>query len=93
MFQHRIEDGQQFPHAGGERHLFRFAARMQALVEGPDHRIEAGRDDGTHVEDRTDLCVPAPDRPSSSKCAAVVIEWGHADKGCDLLVDEEIGTF
>jgi hypothetical protein len=42
MFHHRIENGQQFPHAGGQGYLFGFASRTQALVECSDHRIEAG---------------------------------------------------
>lgn len=86
MFQHRIEDRQQFPHAGGERHLFRFAARTQALIEGPNHRIEAGCDEGAHIEDRAHLCPSAPDSAPPPQCAAVAIQWRDADEGRNLLV-------
>src|SRR5438094_10593475 len=33
MFQHRIENCQQLPHAGGERHLLRLPRSLQALNE------------------------------------------------------------
>jgi hypothetical protein len=33
MFEHRIEDNQQLPHAGGQGHLFGFAGCTQALAE------------------------------------------------------------
>ena len=86
MFQHRIEDCQQFPRTGGERHLLGFAARTQALIEGPDHRIEAGCEDGTHVEDRAHLRPSASDGASPPQCAAVTIQWRHADESRNLLV-------
>ncbi len=38
------------------------------------------------IEDDADLCASAPDCPSPSEHAAVEIEWGHADEGCDLRV-------
>ena len=40
MFQHRIEDNQQLPHAGGQGHLFGFSGRTHALIARADHRIE-----------------------------------------------------
>jgi|CXWL01.1.fsa_nt_gi hypothetical protein len=49
MFEHRIQDDQQFPHAGGQRHLFGFASRTQALIERVDHRIEPSGHEGTDV--------------------------------------------
>ncbi len=35
MFQHRIEDRQQLPHAGGERDFLGFAGVVQSLIEDP----------------------------------------------------------
>ena len=50
MFQYCIEDGQQFPHAGGERHLLGLPGSLQPLIEGPDHRLEAvGSYDGSRA--------------------------------------------
>jgi hypothetical protein len=34
MFQHRLEEGEEFAHAGGERHLLGFPSSLQTLVEG-----------------------------------------------------------
>ncbi len=50
MFEDRIEDDQQLAHAGDQGHLLRFAGGAQALIEGPDDRIEAGGDEGPHVQ-------------------------------------------
>jgi hydrogenase/urease accessory protein HupE len=36
MLQHGVEHGQQFPHAGGERHFLGFAHSTQALIERLD---------------------------------------------------------
>jgi hypothetical protein len=55
MFQHRIEDGEELPYAGGERHLLRLPRSLQALIEGSDHRIESGGHDRAHIEDGADL--------------------------------------
>ena len=86
MFQHRIEDRQQLAHAGRERHLLRFARALQALIEGPDHRIESGSDDRTHIEDGANLCASAPHSSSPSERPAIAIQWSHANEGGDLFV-------
>ena len=89
MFQHGVEDGEQLAHAGRQGHLFRFAGRTQALIEGPDHRIEAGRDDGAHIEDRAHLRPSAPDSAPPPQRAAVAIQWRDADEGRNLLVRQD----
>ncbi len=86
MFQYRIENRQQLPHARSERDLLRFARSLQALIEGSDHRIESGGDDGVHIEDGADLCTSAPHCASPAERAAIAIEWRDADEGGDLLV-------
>src|SRR6267143_4999238 len=88
MFQHRIENRQQFPHTCGKCYLLGFPCSLQALIEDTDHRIEPGGHDRAHIKHGADLCAPAPDRPSPSECAAVTVEWCHADKSCDLLVGQ-----
>jgi hypothetical protein len=42
---HRVQEGQQFAHAGGQGDLGRFACGPQPLVKGVDDRVEpaAGR--------------------------------------------------
>lgn len=88
MFQHRIENRQQLPHARRERDLLRFARSLQPLIEGSDHRIESGSDDRAHIEDGADLCASAPHRSSPAERATVAIEWCYSDEGGDLLVPQ-----
>lgn len=76
MFHHRIENGQQFTHAGGQGYLFGFASRTQALVERPDHRIEAGRHEGAHIEHGPDLRSSTPDRALPPPRPTVVVSTG-----------------
>ena len=75
MFQHRIENRQQLPHARRERDLLRLSCSLQALIEGPDHWIEPGGDNGSHMEHGAYLCASAPHRPSLSECTRI---WGQA---------------
>lgn len=39
VFQHGIEDDQQFPHARGQRQLLRLPGLTQALIEEPPAQI------------------------------------------------------
>lgn len=48
--------------------------RTQAPIEGPDHQIEAGRDDGAHIGDRAHLHPSAPDGSTPPQHAAVAIQ-------------------
>ena len=49
MLEHGVEHGQQFPHAGDERHLLGFAHSTQALIERLDCRVVPCRHDGRHT--------------------------------------------
>lgn len=86
MFQHHIENRQQLPQARRERDLLRFARSLQTLIEGANHRIESGGEDGAHIENGADLCASAPHGASSSERAAIAIEWRDTHEGGDLLV-------
>ena len=86
MFQHRIEDRQQFVHAGREGHFLGFPRALQALIEGADHGIKAGRDNGAHIEHRAYQRSSTPDRASAPQCPTIAIQRCDADEGCDLLV-------
>ena len=44
MLEHRVQDRQQFSHAGRERNLLRFADGTQPSIEGSDDGIKAGGD-------------------------------------------------
>jgi len=86
VFQHGIEDGQQFPHARDERDFLGFAGGAEPLIETPNHGIEAGRHDRSHVECHPHLGTPTPHRASASQGPAIPIQRGHADEGGDLFV-------
>ena len=45
MFEHRIENDQEFAHVGREGHFFSFSRSLQALVEGfrAQHRLRPSR--------------------------------------------------
>ena len=86
MLEHGVEHGQQFPHAGDERHLLGFAHSTQALIERLDCRVVPCRHDGRHIQGGPDLCASAPYHPFPVQRAAVTIERGHADKRGHLFV-------
>ena len=52
MFEHRVENRQEFAHTSDQRHLAFFAARAQGLVCVPNDRITAGRHQGRHAQNR-----------------------------------------
>ena len=62
MFEHRVENRQQFAHTGDQRHLAFFAARTQGLVRVPDDRVTAGGRQGRHVQRRAHGGAAAPTR-------------------------------
>jgi hypothetical protein len=47
---HRIQDRQEFAHAGGQDTLRFLVTTSQALVERSQHRVEAGSGYGCHVK-------------------------------------------
>ena len=47
---HRVEDGEQFSHAGGERHFGRFSGLSQAVVEATHYGVAAERRQDGHVK-------------------------------------------
>src|SRR3989442_14577613 len=60
MFQHRIQNDQQFAHAGRQRDLLRLPGSAQALIEHAEDGIEASRHDCAHIEHGADLRPAAP---------------------------------
>lgn len=51
MFEHRVQDDQQFAHARRQRDFFGFPGRTQALIECPNDGIEARGHDRPHIEE------------------------------------------
>ena len=50
MFEHGVEDDEQFAHTRDEGHLLRFASRQQPLVEVADDGVVEGCGQRPHVE-------------------------------------------
>ena len=71
MFQHRVDDGQQFAHDGDQRDVRGFAGEAQQLVVGTQRQIMPSRGHGAHVQHRADRAAPA---------SAIAIERRHADE-------------
>jgi hypothetical protein len=87
MFEHRIHDRQQLPHAGHQCQFVRFAEGTQVLIEATNDRIEAGGHNRGHIEGRPPtLLASTPDRSLPSKRAAISIERRHPNEGHDLFV-------
>lgn len=61
MFEHGIENGEQFAHAGNQGHFLGLAGGAEPPIETPNHGIEAGHDDRCHVECCPRLGTPAPE--------------------------------
>lgn len=78
-FHHRIENGEQFPHAGRQRQLLCLARLTQALIEGANHRIPPCGHQCRHVERGADVRPPTPNCPSPFERAAV--SWKRRDAG------------
>src|SRR3990170_801781 len=85
MSNHSVQDGQEFAHAGGKRHLLGLASRDEPLVEGLNGRIATGGHQGSHVEPAPPLRAAAPDAALAPQGAAVSVQRRHTDKGGDLL--------
>ena len=58
---HRVEDAEQLAHRGHQRDFGGLADRAEAAVVGADDGVEAGRDEGGHIERAADLRAPAPE--------------------------------
>jgi hypothetical protein len=85
---HCREDGEELPDAGDDGDLLLFAGGDEALVEGSNERVVAGRRDRSHVQDRAYVGSPASDRALTFESTAVPVERGDADESRDLLAIE-----
>jgi hypothetical protein len=85
MFEHRIQDHQQFPHAGRQGDLLGLASRTAALRARTDHGIDAYGDHRGPVPRRPDLGATAPDRAFPAPRPAGTIQRGHSDQRGNLL--------
>ena len=69
MFQHGVDDRQQFAHDGDQGDLRRFASQAQALVIGAEGRVMPRGRQGGHVQDRADR------RPAARNHAPAPPAW------------------
>jgi hypothetical protein len=85
MFDHSVENREDFAHRRDERDLGRFAGGAQPLIEGANDRVVPRGDERGHVEAVADGAPAASDRAGAAVLAAVAIEGRHADEAGDLL--------
>ena len=88
MFEHRIDNGQQFSHTGNQSNFGSLTRITQSFVERADDRITSAGNQGSHVK-----CGPyggstSPDRATASEGTTVAIQWGDANQGGNLLTVE-----
>src|SRR5215472_4105672 len=85
MFEHRIENREQLPHAGDERHFRGFSGGAEPLIEGPEYRIAPHGNHGAHVEGGPDHSPAAPGGAPAPQGSTIAIQGGSADQGSDLV--------
>ncbi len=83
--EHIVEDQKELSHAGGQCHLVGLSRIHQTLVKGPDDRVEANGNGGSHVQHLTHMRSATPDSASAPEGAAVPIQRGNSDEGSDLI--------
>src|SRR3954465_6285717 len=77
---HVIDNREQLPHAGDERHFLRLACGEESVIKGFEHRIAAGAHQGSHVEHRADRSASAVNRAAPPPAARVPVERCDADE-------------
>jgi hypothetical protein len=83
-----VEQDDEFPHHGHQRHFGRFVGGHQPLVEDLQLRIMEGGDDRGHVEGAPCQAAPTLDQPVPPPWAAVTIHGSHADQRGGLAAIE-----
>lgn len=92
---HRVEDHEQLPHAGGQHDFERLASPLQAVGEPADDRVAAAGRQGRHVRHASHRGAAAPDGAFALEPAAVMVVGRQAHQRADLLPVElsEFGKF
>ena len=84
LFEHGIQDREEFAHTRREGHLGHLARRAQARVKGADDGIKARGTQGPQVEDTAYGRPAAPDQAPAAVGATVPVEGRHAHQGGNL---------
>ena len=88
VFEHGVEDDEEFSHAGGDRFFGLFAVGAKSFVEVFDSGIATDGGEGGHVEGVADVKSSAADGAGAGLLAAVVVEGCDTDEGGDLFAIE-----
>jgi len=88
MFDHRVQNREQFAHTSDQGDLRSFTRIAQPFVESSDHRVTSAGDQGGHVEYRSNSSPTAPDATTASESAAVTIERRDTDQSSNLFTVE-----
>src|ERR1041384_8534703 len=89
VFDHRVEDREQFAHARSESELLGFPRSHQSGVERSQSWIASRRDQAGYVERRTHGSTTAPDKTFSLEGTAIASQRRHADESGDLFAVEK----
>ena len=88
MFDHCIENRQQFAHASNQGDLGCFTRITQSFVEDPDDRITSAGHQSRHVEHSPDGGTATPDPSPTSESPTVAVEWCDSHQRRDLFAVE-----
>ena len=85
MLDHRVQDNQEFAHAGRQSHFPGFSRRTKALVKSLDHRVMPGGAQRGHVEGSSYPGPSTPDHQFASEATTVSIQGCHSRQSGDSL--------
>lgn len=88
LFEHRIQDGQQFAHAGNQGHFFGLTCGNQTRIKRLYHRVKTGCHKRSHVQCGSHASPSAKYGSSPSHCTRVPVYQGDANKRTDLTSGE-----
>lgn len=85
VLDHRVQNHEQFAHAGHQSFLFGLSAIQEALVEVSDAPVVTRCREGGHVQGASHRGAPALGCALPLLLAAVGVEWSHPDELRNLL--------
>src|SRR5262245_55580706 len=88
MFDHRINNREQFSHTSDQHHLWFFTGAAESGVKGTYNRVMSACDQGRHVETSPRGRSTSPDGAATFKLATVPVERGDSDQSRDLFAIE-----
>src|SRR5688572_24350854 len=85
MFNHCIQNGQEFAHTSDQGHLWALTGGSQSVVKSANSRIMSACYQGSHVKTGPYRGAPAPDAAVAFKLTAVPVKRGDSHQGRDLF--------